>query len=166
MDFGISDTHFGHTNIIRYCDRPFATIEEMDSALMRNWNDTVSKNDRVFHFGDFCFKYNDEKIKWLLSQLNGYKILIMGNHDRRVSPKKWMELGFDEVYPYPIIYQGFYMFSHEPMVLNRHMPYANLYGHLHEKKMEGEGYYNMCVENNGYRPVPLEDVFKTFDKGE
>lgn len=162
MDFGVSDTHFGHTNIIRYCDRPYRDTEEMDSALIKNWNSAVSKQDRVFHFGDVCFKYSDERIRALIGALNGYKILIMGNHDRRLSPKKWMELGFDEVYPYPIIYKEFFIFSHETVYLNNSMPYANVHGHLHEKKMDGGAYYNICVEQTEYKPIELDKVLESF----
>ena len=53
--FVISDTHFGHENIIQYCNRPFKNVEEMDSALIKNWNETVSNKDVVIRLGDFAF---------------------------------------------------------------------------------------------------------------
>ena len=60
--FFTADTHFGHANIIKYCHRPFATVEEMDDALVRNWNAVVSPDATVFHLGDFAL---DSKERWL-----------------------------------------------------------------------------------------------------
>ena len=79
-DYVVSDTHFGHDNIRRFCNRPFDTIEEHDECLATNWNKTIpSKNSRVWILGDFAFKRPDYWIR----RLNGsQKILIRGNHDR------------------------------------------------------------------------------------
>ena len=52
--FFTADTHWGHRNIIRYCQRPFADVDEMNEALITNWNSTVGKDDIVFHLGDFA----------------------------------------------------------------------------------------------------------------
>ncbi len=53
--FFTSDTHFGHKDIIDYYKRPYASVEEMDAALEKNWNETVKPNDKVYHLGDFAF---------------------------------------------------------------------------------------------------------------
>jgi calcineurin-like phosphoesterase family protein len=82
--FVISDTHFGHANIIKYCERPFKTIEEMDAALVRKWNKVVTNDDVVIHVGDFAFS-NKEGIKAYRGQLNGRIWLLRGNHDRSVN---------------------------------------------------------------------------------
>lgn len=81
MRFFISDTHFGHKNIIQFCDRPFATVEEMNEALINNWNNVVGEDDTVYHLGDVAL---GKWVEWdgLLSQLNGYKVLVVGNHER------------------------------------------------------------------------------------
>ena len=75
-----SDTHFNHNNIIRFCNRPWNTVEEMDKALIENWNSVVKPDDIVFHLGDFAFAPNS-KWKTLLQALNGKIYLIVGNHD-------------------------------------------------------------------------------------
>jgi len=76
----IADTHFGHTNIIKFDGRPFLTVEEMDEAMVANWNSVVQEGDTTYILGDFCWK--TEKY-WpdLLRQLNGSKVLVRGNHD-------------------------------------------------------------------------------------
>lgn len=80
QNFYISDLHFGHANVIKFDKRPFATIEEMDTALIRNWNEAVRKNDNIYILGDFCWGKSEQWVE-LLSQLRGNKYLIAGNHD-------------------------------------------------------------------------------------
>lgn len=95
MRYFTSDTHFGHTNIIKYCNRPFADAGEMDRALIENWNAIVKPEDTVYHMGDVAFTSPD-RATHILSNLNGYKILTLGNHDRNgIKMKGW---GFDEVH--------------------------------------------------------------------
>ena len=80
--FFTSDTHFGHSNIIKYCGRPFSSIEEHDKTLIENWNRTVAKNATVYHLGDMMFKMPLERRYDLFKKLNGHIHFIMGNHDR------------------------------------------------------------------------------------
>lgn len=74
-----SDTHFGHRNIIKFCNRPWNTVEEMDNALIENWNKVVKPEDIVFHLGDFAFATNG-RWKEIINSLNGHIYLIVGNH--------------------------------------------------------------------------------------
>lgn len=78
--FFVSDTHFGHESILHYAKRPFSSVEEMDQAMIDNWNKVVGPNDYVFHLGDFCFK-GSQYWDRILNQLNGHKFLVLGNHD-------------------------------------------------------------------------------------
>ena len=156
-----ADPHYGHANIINYENRPFWSLEEMDAALIANHNKAVKKMDKVFCLGDFAF-YKKEKIIEIVSQLNGYKVLILGNHDRCHSVSWWKNYsGFDEVYPYPIIYDGFWMFSHEPLYINSNMPYANIYGHVHSNPQYcdfNEQTFCVSIERICYAPISFEEV--------
>ena len=105
--FAIADLHFGHKNIIKYCNRPFENTDEMDRALIKNWNETVSNNDTVLVLGDVGFG-SKEYIGSLIKQLNGKKILIMGNHDNW-SEQAYRDMGFHTVSRFPILWNDFYL---------------------------------------------------------
>lgn len=76
-----SDLHLGHTNIIKYCNRPYANIDEMNNTLIANYNFLVRPKDEVFILGDLAL-VNKEKAIWFVSRLNGKKHLVYGNHDK------------------------------------------------------------------------------------
>jgi len=80
MNLYISDTHFGHRNVINFDRRPFADIEQMNRALIALWNDRVQPDDDVWILGDFCYR-SERAPEWYLRQLKGHKHLIVGNHD-------------------------------------------------------------------------------------
>ncbi len=78
----VSDTHFFHSNIIKHCNRPFESVDEMNSILIKNWNSKVKSTDEVFFLGDFSFNSVPLiKSESILMRLNGNKFLIQGNHD-------------------------------------------------------------------------------------
>ena len=79
MTYYTSDLHFGHENILRLCNRPFASVEEMDEALIERWNKKVHKNDVVYMLGDIIWKKS--LLEQYMKRLKGIKILITGNHD-------------------------------------------------------------------------------------
>lgn len=76
----VSDIHFGHRNIITYCNRPYKDIEEMHEAIIKIWNNTVKEGDTVYVIGDFSL--NPRWSKTITPLLNGDKILIVGNHNK------------------------------------------------------------------------------------
>ncbi len=80
--FFTSDLHFGHENVIGFDKRPFATVEEMDTELIRRWNAKVGKGDLVYVLGDMIWKTRNGDAEQLIKSLNGQIILIKGNHDR------------------------------------------------------------------------------------
>jgi calcineurin-like phosphoesterase family protein len=85
-----ADHHFGHANIIRYCDRPFADVGEMTDTMVRKWNATVDAGDTVWHLGDFAMNKGALSVAELL---NGEKFILKGNHDRE-SWKSYQDVGF------------------------------------------------------------------------
>jgi len=153
----ISDCHFGHKNIMLYEKRPFETIEEMDSHIIKCWNNKVNKHDTVYFLGDVSF-YGKEKTREIINSLNGRKFLIMGNHDRAHSMIWWKDAGFEWVSKWPILFKKWYILSHEPIYLNENMPYVNVHGHIHSKKYTSPQYINISVEQINYTPVDFEAI--------
>ena len=79
--FFTSDHHFGHKNIIKYSNRPFSSVEEMDAVMIERWNEKVKPNDKVYHLGDVALT-SVNRLNDILSQLNGKIYLIKGNHEK------------------------------------------------------------------------------------
>lgn len=188
MNWFISDTHFNHTNIINYCNRPFSTTDEMDQAIISGINDCVKSDDTLWHLGDFMFgrcHYPDMKCISYLERINCKNIiLIVGSHDQVITRHPRVMDMFQMIIPYfaghikgtPIT------MSHKPLPLHpevnarakdivrvNSLEYQllggficdykgviNLHGHTHNNSHIGP--YNMCVENNEYKPVSLEEL--------
>jgi len=159
VDFFTSDTHFGHKNIITFCSRPFETVKEMNSGLIKNWNDVVQPTDRVFVVGDVFLCKSKEAEKYIKA-LNGYKILILGNHDR--SPETMLSVGFDECH-----YEYTYEMPSGAPVLLRHYPipellYGNheflIHGHVHDEPRFRGKKVNVCTDIWDYKPIPLSVI--------
>lgn len=129
MPWFISDTHFNHENIIKYCNRPFETKEEMDEYMIKKWNSVVKEGDTVYHLGDFALGLSfDEHLK-LVSKLQGDIVLIYGNHDRK--GVGFMErVGFKEVHKKRLIL-GKYILTHRPQDESQ-IPegFINFHGHM------------------------------------
>jgi len=159
MDYFTSDLHIFHKNVIKYEKRPFTDLDHMHIEIIKRWNKKVKKQDRVFLLGDIAFS-NKELTEPIIRQLNGFKFLIMGNHDRGRSRQWFKDIGFDEVSEFPIVYKDFYFLSHEPMYLNEHMPYVNIHGHLHKNKMEGKQYINVGMDLCDFEPVSFNEIKK------
>lgn len=157
MIYFIADTHFTEENIIRYESRPFESVREMDRVLVGRWNNLVTEEDEVYVLGDFGAVGHEEE---LLGKMQGRKFLVKGNHDRE-SNQYYRQSGFEEVYDHPIIIGGFWILSHEPLYVNTHMPYANIFGHVHNSPMIKTFSPQHCcvsVERTGYAPVSFEEI--------
>lgn len=131
MNFYISDTHFSHVSCLAFDNRPFKTVEEMDSEMIRRWNAVVRNDDHVYILGDFHWGKEPDWIK-VLEQLNGQKTLIRGNHD--IDPQKSRRY-FADVKDYKVIDDNGrkIVLSHYPIVCYRNHFYGwyHLYGHVH-----------------------------------
>lgn len=153
--FLIADTHFNDNNILKYENRPFADVEAMNSELIHNWNSIVHTGDFVYVLGDIG---ND--IAEILPSLNGTKILIRGNHDTE-SSEYYRKIGFADVCNYPIILDNFWILSHEPIYVNSNMPYANIFGHVHNSPMfknYSSQHFCVSVERINYTPISFEAI--------
>ena len=161
--FLISDTHFGHGNILTFKQedgsplRPFTSVEEMDEEMIKRWNETVKPNDKVYHLGDVAIPKRGLDC---LARLNGDKILIRGNHD--IYKLKDYAKYFRDIRGYHVLDQM--IFSHIPVHPDSKGRFkANIHGHLHARRVMMDGaidpyYYCVSVENIDYRPINFEEI--------
>lgn len=160
----IADTHFGDDNICRYENRPFENTTQMELEIIKRWNDVVKDNDRVYVLGDFgADKYEKE----LLNKLKGKLYLIKGNHDG-YSNDYYRNAGFTEVYDLPVILEDFWILSHEPLYINSNMPYANIFGHVHNSpiyKTYSSQHYCVSAERIDYTPISMKQIIKKIKYG-
>ena len=170
MIYFTADLHFGHENVIQHCSRPFISADEMDEALIGNWNATVTAKDEVYILGDFTMRPATEAHGYL-TRLKGRKYFIRGNHDRFLKGFTPFENYFEWVKDYHelrINGQCFVLF-HYPILewANYYRGSVHLYGHVHvsetsAKLLEGlKGpAFNVGVDVNDYRPVSIEKVME------
>jgi len=154
--FFIGDTHFGHKGILKFSGtkeyRKFDSIEEHDNELIRRWNNTVNKNDTVFHLGDFCF---GKRNLYIAGKLNGDKKLILGNHDTYASID-YLKY-FKKLYG-AVEYKGMIL-SHIPVHESQFKRYhMNIHGHLHENNLEDYRYFNVSCEQINLTPIPYDEI--------
>lgn len=161
----ISDTHFFHHNIIRYCNRPFSSVEEMNEHMVDKWNSVVKQGDKVYHLGDVWMGPSEHsKRQWLWSRLNGNKRLIVGNHDDipYMSASKF----FQKIYMWRVFTDFNLLLTHVPVhesSIHERIKNAggvNVHGHTHEKGSPKGPYKSVCVELINYTPVHIEEVNK------
>jgi calcineurin-like phosphoesterase family protein len=155
--FFTSDTHFGDHRTLNIHKRPFASVAEMDEALVAGWNDVVGEGDEVWHLGDFARRLAD--VGELLGRLNGRKHLIRGNND----PAGIGEVtGWASVHDYvELEVEGrTLVLCHYPFrSWNRqHRGAINLHGHSHGRLKPLPRQYDVGVDPRGFRPVSLDQL--------
>jgi len=155
--FVTSDTHFGHRRILEFEkeNRPYKTIEEHDRDLIARWNSVVNPNDTVWHLGDVFFGKEGHLV---LGELNGYKKLILGNHDH--FPLEVYQKYFSKIYGCFVL--GKVLLSHVPVHPGQ-LEFRfrrNLHGHMHSKKIDDDRYVNCSMEHWNLTPVLLAKVMQ------
>lgn len=165
--FFTSDHHFGHTNIIKFSERPFATIEEMDDELIRRWNEKVSPRDIVYHLGDISLA-KTERTKEILDQLNGTIFLVKGNHDSAAMSytkrfswiKDYYELNVDDP-DAPNGKQKIILFHYAMKVWRSSFRGTwHLYGHSHGHLFDDPNMrsFDVGVDCHNYTPLSYDEV--------
>ena len=160
--FFIGDNHFDDESIITFANRTFLNKEEMNQYMLNQWNEIIGADDIVYIVGDFVFEKYSVKTADIISQLNGHKVLIRGNHDT-LSDDEYFELGIEKIYDYPIILDNFYIISHEPMFMNDTMPYVNIFAHVHNNPIYSDyGKHHFCVSAErplmNYCPISFDKI--------
>lgn len=166
-----ADTHFGHENVIRYCNRPFASASEMDERLIENWNQAVGPDDIIYHLGDFTLAGKKMARKYF-QRLNGKIQVVPGGHDKRwlrkgtyhslpghsvsiLPPLQTIKVSLPDTDQPQLIVLCHYSLR----VWDRsHYGSWHLYGHSHGNLPPLEGSLDMGVDCWDYRPVSLETI--------
>lgn len=164
----VSDTHFFHRNIVRYCGRP----QNHERLMVENWQKVVGNDDVVLHMGDVFFSGRNgyERYKHnIMPRLPGKNYLILGNHDKKNID--WAALGFTVIKPFHIRYRNFDVsFDHYPMdrgEIRKGEHHIHVHGHIHTngyghssrpKVNYRYGNVNVSIEEMGYTPVPVTEV--------
>ena len=166
--FFTADSHFSHTNIIKYSNRPFKDATEMNETLIRKWNDKIPDSDSVVYFlGDFAFCSQNDAQK-IFDRLNGQKHLIIGNHDKSgVQIHGWKS---KQHYLEVTVNKQFIVLCHYAMrVWNRsHHGAWQLYGHSHGS-LPDDPYaksFDVGVDCWNYTPLSFDDVERVMRKKE
>lgn len=185
MIYFTSDHHMWHANIIRYCNRPFKSVEEMNEKLIQYWNETVKPDDFVYYLGDFAMAFRP--LETILPRLHGKKYLVSGNHDfchpshkkGRQDLDKWtkkyIDAGFNGVA------LDSWITIADQKVLMCHFPYATdfeksqpgyrfpqyrptntglwlLHGHTHGKWKVRDRMIDIGVDSWDYKPVSIDAI--------
>lgn len=165
-----ADLHLDHANIIRYCNRPFQDVQEMNECLIKNWNSCIQPNDQVYILGDLVFAFESRAIS-LVKRLNGEKFLIEGNHDSKILRSREFRNQFNGIYP---IYelevqdsdayrskQKITLLHYAMRVWNKsHRGAWHLYGHSHGTLPDDPNSlsFDVGVDANQYFPISYQQV--------
>ena len=161
-----ADTHFGHAGALFLYRRPFASVAEMDQAMVRNWNDTIGPSDEIWHLGDFAIRQTPKRVADLLHALNGTKHLITGNNDAEAttacgawaSVRAYAEIAVDGIH---------LVLCHYAFRTWRNMGkgWLDLHGHSHGRLAPLPRQCDVGVDAWGFRPVTLGEIRQRRTRG-
>lgn len=150
----IRPSFFFHANIIKYCNRPFADVDEMNAELARLWNASIAKDDTVWYVGDFAFyKKNPDGVERLFKRLNGRKTLIRGSHDQGMENLPW-DLIIEGYFVYDdvvLVHEGDAFLRAHPGPENKKRPV--FCGHVHQVWQMRGNLMNVGVDTWHFRPI-------------
>lgn len=165
--FFTADHHFGHENIIKFCNRPFENAKEMDEILIQKWNEKIKPNDTVYHLGDVALTYK-ENLATILDKLNGKIHLIVGNHEGAALQNKnkfvWVKEYHELKVKDPDCANGVQriMLFHYAMRTWRGAGRGNwhLYGHSHGNLADDPNAlaFDVGVDCHNFYPLSYEEV--------
>jgi len=171
--FVCSDSHFNHANILKYCNRPFSSVEEMNNAIIRNWNNAIAEDDIVIFCGDLCFARTAqaaEVTQRLTEALHGQKIIITGNHDFK--KLDYTQLGWKLAFHQEWVFNNRLCFRHRPGNQDPFtFEYKGLerdsskydyifYGHTHQFHVPAPiNFINVCLDANNLQPIDITNYF-------
>lgn len=159
----ISDTHFGHKNILQFERKGrFNDIQEHDETILSIWEKCVGslKDGDTFYFlGDFCAEGQEgvyaDRLASCMSESPCRKVMVMGNHDKTVDRQLLTEL-FDEVCDYPIYISNRVVLSHFPCAV--YSSQVNVHGHTHGMELYDRNHMCASIHVNRYRPLTNKNV--------
>lgn len=160
----ISDTHFGHENIIKYCNRPFDNVDQMNTVMVKEWHTQIPKDADVFYLGDVAMKMNPNRLKEILQILPGKMYLIAGNHDKLILKRDDLRACFAAVCDIgEIVIDGqSVILCHYPLESwpGKHRKVLHLHGHSHGKARAVLNRLDVGVDATGgrWRPVSWAEV--------
>ena len=161
MIYFIGDLHLGHTNIIRYCNRPFKSTQEMNDFMVAKWNETISNNDTVYYLGDIAYGRDCGSRKYWWDLLNGNKILIKGNHDRDLQGipyHKYLIKRFNNIEFLLIHAPEYNDFGYKGWLIHGH--HHNNYPELYPLINYENKTINVSAEVLSYKPISLEKILQ------
>lgn len=158
--FFTSDTHFYHKNIIKYCDRPFKDVDEMNFEMIKRWNAKVQPHDTVYHLGDVTFAGSDKNL--ILHELNGFKKLIPGNHDNVREMAKYFDIE-DRLFnlslgPHKIVLCHYPIESWENAFHGWYHFHGHTHGHTKEFNSKKDHRVDVGVDVHNFEPVSYDEI--------
>ncbi len=177
MIYVTSDAHFGHRNIIEFCNRQFGDVHSMNKHMTESWNKVIKPEDEVYYLGDFSLTMSKRFARNLLCKLNGIKYMIKGNHDRTYMLNNYKNSGLIQWWDYShemsYVHNGKtynFSMSHYPHYPSKGSDIICLHGHVHGiyehhgEYVHAPGVIDVGVDNVGYEPLSIVQIIEYIER--